>query len=238
MLYLCINQKKIIMKNFTILLLIIMVLNRANGQMCKNYKFFQSGSEIEMSHFDKKNKLTSVSISKVKNITSLPNGYESSMESVMKDEKGKEVFSGDLKIKCENDILALSMKNMIPGDQLAGLKDMEMKINETFIDYPASLNETAMLKDGNFSAEIYSGNMKIMTMKFEILNRKVVGKENVSTKAGNFDCVKITYTSKIKMVFNISYEVTEWFSPSLGVIKTETSNKGKIIGTSILTSLK
>jgi hypothetical protein len=60
--------------------------------------------------------------------------------------------------------------------------------------------------------------------------RKVEGRESVTTPAGTWNCFKITYHSKMifKMGIGIpmNMDVTEWWAPGFGVVKTE-SDSGK-----------
>ncbi len=68
------------------------------------------------------------------------------------------------------------------------------------------------------------------TVSVSITDRKVAGKETVTTSAGTWECYKITYKSKITMKIGIGIpikmDVTEWYAPGFGVVKTE-SNGGK-----------
>ena len=73
-------------------------------------------------------------------------------------------------------------------------------------------------------------------MSVEITNRKVEGKESITTAAGTWDCFKISYHSKVlvKIIVGIpmNSNVTEWYAPGFGVVKTE-SNGGWTAITSI-----
>jgi hypothetical protein len=66
--------------------------------------------------------------------------------------------------------------------------------------------------------------------------RKVTGKESLTTPAGTWDCFTITYHSKMifKMGIGIpmNSDVTEWYAPGFGVVKTE-SNGGSTLITSV-----
>jgi hypothetical protein len=57
----------------------------------------------------------------------------------------------------------------------------------------------------------------------------VQGKESITTPAGTWDCFKITYHSKVVIKIGIGIpanaDVTEWYAPGFGVVKTE-SNSG------------
>jgi hypothetical protein len=78
----------------------------------------------------------------------------------------------------------------------------------------------------------------------DIINRKVEAAEAVSTSAGSFDCLKITYDATIKvktMGIGIPFhmKVIEWYAPKIGrFVKSETHNKSyKLMGTTTLESI-
>lgn len=68
--------------------------------------------------------------------------------------------------------------------------------------------------------------------------------EKITTPAGSWDAYKITYNGLFRMQMAgigipMNMQVTEWFVPGFGVVKTETYSKnGKLMGSSLLTSLK
>jgi hypothetical protein len=79
-------------------------------------------------------------------------------------------------------------------------------------------------------------------MTVTITDRKVVGKESVTTPAGTFDCFKITSNStiKTKTVVGITMEFSaiEWLAPKAAIVKSESYKKGKLQGYTLLTKLK
>ena len=59
------------------------------------------------------------------------------------------------------------------------------------------------------------------------------GKESITTPAGTWNTYKITYHNKVTMKIGIgipmNMDVTEWYAPGFGVVKTEASgNKMEI----------
>ena len=75
-----------------------------------------------------------------------------------------------------------------------------------------------------------------MKMEFNITDRKVEGKEMVTTPAGTFDCYKISYNTRLKMLINMTYINVEYLSENYGVVRTETyKSKGNLVGYSLIT---
>lgn len=52
------------------------------------------------------------------------------------------------------------------------------------------------------------------------------GTETISTPAGKFDCVKVTYSMKVKFfMFSDESQVTEWYAKGVGLVKHEESSR-------------
>ena len=102
-----------------------------------------------------------------------------------------------------------------------------------YLEYPPQLSVGEHLKDGKFHNDRNNG-QGVQLVDMNLTERKVEGKESITTPAGTWDCFKITYKSKITvktmgigMPFNI--EGTEWFAPRFGIVKTESKNGGTAI---------
>jgi hypothetical protein len=71
----------------------------------------------------------------------------------------------------------------------------------------------------------------------DMTNRKVAGNESVTTPADAWSCNKITYHSKMNFKlligFNMNSDVTEWYAPAFGVVRTVSEN-----GTTEITAIK
>lgn len=71
-----------------------------------------------------------------------------------------------------------------------------------------------------------------------VYDRKVLGQESVTTNAGTWNCVKISYKCKVSFKTgpfptNLNIEGTEWYAPGVGIIKTQSDH-----GSTAITSIK
>ena len=221
-------------KMFVLLISILIYQNAGNAQNC-GYLLLTNNAEVEMSMFDKKNEPSGKVVYKVLS----SNGKEAKVSSKVFSEKGKEIGGGEGTYKCDGNNFSFEMKAMLPGDQAKAMnmKDMEVKTNNATIDYPSNMSVGTTLPDNEFTADTYSGTMKLMGMSFKVNNRKVEGKESITTPAGTFDCFKITSNQDIKAIFNINMQMTEWFSPNVGVVKTEAYRKGALVSSTLITKI-
>jgi hypothetical protein len=135
----------------------------------------------------------------------------------------------------------IDMKMSLPN--LPQLQDMKMESDgNAFLNYPANLKEGQSLPDGAFEMSGNANGMD-MSLQYKVSDRKVAGKEKVTTAGGSWDCYKITYNMSLSMKMmgmNIPMEMVaaEWFAPGFGVVKTETSKDGKLAGHMEITHVK
>ena len=67
-----------------------------------------------------------------------------------------------------------------------------------------------------------------------------MGNERISTTAGKFDCIKISYMRRTKVVLKSTNErVVEWYAKGVGLVKSETYDmKGRVAGKTLLVKIK
>ncbi len=152
------------------------------------------------------------------------NGISAVIHTSLSDKDGKVIHHGTSKIKCNGGLLMMDMNLFLPHQQLEQFNQAHAKVKEAFLEYPPNLNTKSVLKDGFFRLEIDNNGIK-QILKMEILNRKVKPSENVTTPAGVWNCIPITYQVKLNIQTGpinipVNYEVTEWFAPEFGIIKT------------------
>lgn len=223
------------MKKLLLLISFIPFLHKtSNAQTC-GYLLLKNNAEVEMSMFDKKGNPSGKVVYKVLS----SNGTEAKVNSRVLNEKGKELTNAEGTYKCDGGNFSVDMKAMLPGDQAKSMnmKDMEVKTNSATLYYPTILTVGSKLPDNEFTADTYTGGMKIMSMGLKVTDRKVESKESLTTPAGTFECYKITSNQSIKSIFNFSMQTIEWFAPNVGVIKTEVYRKGDLTSTTMITKI-
>jgi hypothetical protein len=218
----------------TYLLSITVVLSAQN---CENFYYLQANKTVEMTIYGKNDKITGVQTYKVSDVKKNGNSIDATINSEMVNDKGKSLAKSVIKASCAGGILKMDMTMFVPSAQQQQLKNIDASSNAVYLEYPASMKAGDALPDGFFSMDMKQESGLVMTLAVEITNRKAEGKENINTSAGNWECFKITSNQKITtkisgIGFPIKLEVTEWFAPGFGVVKTE-SKYGKTEITSI-----
>jgi hypothetical protein len=153
------------------------------------------------------------------------------------DTKGKSITKATNNVKCVNGVMQMDMKVFIPAGQQEQMKSGTANASDVYLEYPATMNVGDQLKDGQMNMDYESASGLKSSIEVSITERKVEGKESVSTPAGTWECYKITSNNKIisriaGIGIPIKMNVTEWYAPGFGIVKTE-SKTGKTEITSI-----
>jgi len=225
-----------VMKKISFLFLIFIAFS-AFSQDCGDYYYFQNNKTIEISIANKKGKETGKLVYTISDVTKKGSATVSTIHSEMFDKNGKSTSKATNNLQCDNGIVMMDMKMFIPSAQMEQMGEMSATGSTNYLEYPSSMKEGDALKDASFSMDFKSTSGINSHISMDMTNRKVAGKESVTTSAGTWDCYKITYHSK--MIFKIgigipmNFDVTEWFAPGFGVVKTESNG-----GTTQVTAIK
>jgi len=220
------------MKSFLILSLILFA-QLAWSQDCKNYFFLQNNKTVEMTIYNKKGEANGKQIYKVTDVKENGGSTTAAVSSEMFDKKEKSIAKGNSQITCNGGVMMVDMKMMLPQQQSEQFSKADAKAQNVYIEYPAKINVGDNLKDGVMDMDIDNNGMK-QSLHMEVTNRKVEGKESVTTTAGTWDCYKITYKSKLNVKtvgigIPMTFDGTEWYAPGFGVVKTESKYGGTAI---------
>ena len=234
------------MKSLIISVTALVIFISGAAQNCAGY-YYLTNSEVEMTTYDKKAKESGKIVYTISGVNKNGNETTASFLSEMKDEKGKSLSKGAGKYKCSNGSLFIDAKVAMPQEQMAAYKEMDVKADEVFIEYPASLAAGQSLKDVSLKMEVINKGTVFSVITLDQTNRKVEGKESVTSPAGTWECWKITYDGRFRSTIGgpsgigvpVNFKSTEWFAPGFGIVKTETYNKNdKLMGSTLITATK
>lgn len=155
-------------------------------------------------------------------------------ESFDKKNNSKMVYS--FTSKCDGKGFYIDMKSFLSGMDVKNLG--EFKIESSELQIPSVVVAGQKLNDGWLTLTM-EGPVS-MTMKTTITNRVVDGFEDVTTPAGTYKCVKISYETNSEVMFmKTKTKVVEWYALNIGLVRSETYNdKGKMLGFNVLSSIK
>ena len=203
------------------------------SQNCNTYYFLQNNKTIEMTIYNKKGEENGKQVYMVSKVETSGDNVTATLNSEFFDKKGKSTIKAVNEIKCSGGVMMMDMKMSMPQAQSSQFKDPNATATNVYIEYPPGMKEGDNLKDAAMKIDIDNNGMK-QTVDMQVINRKVQGKETITTTAGTWDCYKITNTTKMKIKtmgigVPVNTDVTEWFAPGFGVVKTEAKGGGTAI---------
>jgi hypothetical protein len=215
------------------------------AQDCAGYYYMQGNKTIEMTMYKNNGDEHGKRITKISGVATSGSTMTSVATTEVLDKKGKTVSTGTNKMECTGGVFKCDIKVNIPESQQKQIDrtDGAAKADNVYVEYPASMKVGDVLKDAvmhmDMTTNTNNGSRGIdETVDMSITNRKVVAKESVTSPAGTWECFKITATSRIQIKmagigFPMTFDITEWFVPGFGIVKTESK-----YGTTLITSIK
>ncbi len=206
---------------------------------CGGYYSMDKGTSYELTSYDKKNKPTTISRTKIIEATAVSGGQKATCNTIVTDPKGEEIANADYSIKCSKNEVSMDFSTLM-GKTMAARFGSNAKADITGTDLiiPNNLSTGQTLPDSTMNMKVEIG---AMNMNFDIntFNRKVEGNEKLTTPAGTFDCVVISSETKIKTIMSNSFKSKTWYAKGVGMVQQENySNKGTIESKEILTAFK
>lgn len=219
-------------KLYTLLFIVTVAFGGCFGQ-CNPYFDMEEGGKWEITSYNGKGKFQGRQMTEIKKLETDAEGWDATLAMQLYDKKDKEVYNKDIEMSCNGGTVVLDMTRLIPDEQLQTFKDMNMQVDMDNIEIPQNLEAGMTLDDGSVTI---SGDIP-MKMTVVITDRKVEGKETITTPAGTFECFKITYSVATKMLMNINSTGVDYIAKGVGMVRNETYNKsGKLVSYSELTS--
>lgn len=200
------------------------------AQNCMNYYLLQNNKTIEMTIYNKKGDPTGKQVYSVSGLSTSGGATTATIKSEMFDKKGKTIATSTNNIKCSGGVMMMNMKMMLPQQQQEQLGKTEATAESVYVEYPANMNVGDNLKDASFSMDATMNGMQ-QNWTMNITDRKVEGKEKITTTAGSWDCYKISYKARMAIKtlgigIPINMSGTEWFAPGFGVVKSQSNYGG------------
>ncbi len=227
-----------LMKKSLLLLLVLLLTQSVQAQNCSPYFAFPKGQKFELTNYDKKDKVSAVTKYEVLDVKAISDGTAFVVETATYDLKGSLLAKGEANAKCVGGIFYTDVRN-ISSDMMPRSANVTVDITGDQLMYPAQLAPGDKLKDATFTAKTAMGGMNLMTLTANIVDRKVAGMETVTTPAGSFECVKITYTINMRLMGNRTISAVEYLAQGVGVVKSEQlDDKGRKLSSTLLTKLE
>ncbi len=222
----------------TLVLVTFFLTSIGFSQNCSKFYPFSEGTTMEITSYGKNQKVAATIDYIVKGVSIVSGNETATMNTVIKDKKGKPIMETDYEMICSNDLVSIDFKSMMSPQLMNQFKDMETEVSGTNLNLPNSLSVGQTLPDASIEIKINMSGIK-MDIATNMTNREVIGEEAITTPAGTFDCYVITYSMEVAMSMGVnqSSSAKQWISEGVGMVKQEDYNKkGKITSSSLLTA--
>ena len=225
------------------------------AQDCTQYVYMQKNKTIEMTAFNDKGVVSFKTISKVSDVNTSNGVTTANVVTEGYDKNGKLMNTSNATYKCDGGVMMMDMNfNSPQSSAQQSQQDTKVNfklINKSYMEYPAGMQVGDHLKDATTQMETDMNNGMTGVTTVQITDREVVGKETVTTTAGNWDCFKITYKTTSSTTFKGAHadtinsamsamdkiraklgkfgpkmpsntsESTVWYSPGFGMVKIQ-----------------
>ena len=229
------------MKKLFVLFIVIFSIS-SYAQQCDTYLLINEGSSFEYTNYDRKGKAITVANHLAKSVSEAAGVYTSMIGLDVKDLKKGDQFTMEYKVGCEDGILSIDMSRFFDSAKLMQYEgaDFDISIEGDVLTFPKNMNAGDELDNGSIIIKVVKDNFTLVTMTMDVLNRKVLANESITTEAGTFDCQKVAYDFESKVgIIKVRGSAQEWYHKDRLLIKSESYNKkGKLLGSTALTSIK
>ncbi len=212
------------------------------AQECNAVLFMKKGAILDYTDYNKNGKKKSTTRHETIDISGTGNTIDAIIEATVNDKKNKTPFSTQYKANCNNGLFSVDMLRFFSLDKLSeqNQENLKLEIDGDVLEFPTNSDIGDQLDDGYISIKLNNQGFTLITMTFNILNRKIVGEETITTPAGSFKCQKVTFDFKSKFgIIKINGSGVEWYHDNVVVVRSESYNKkGKLIGYHELTGIR
>ncbi len=215
-----------------ILLLSIPVVQ---SQDCSKYYPLTSNTEFQITSYDKRDRVNAIIDYKVQEVAPFETGEKATVLSSVKDKNGDLIVENNVDMTCVDGVVSMDFRSMISPQLFKQYEGMEIEMTGTNLDFPNSLAEGDELPDADVLMKINMGGIN-MNMNLKVSNRKVIGRETITTPAGTFDCYIISYDNEVDMGLRKVNSAKQWIAEGVGMVKQEDYKRnGTIVSKSVLT---
>lgn len=226
------------MKKLGVIIISIFVYHLSPAQ-CNSFYPIKEGIRYEYDHLDKKDKVTLRTVNTFKNVSGSGSDMKATMvQEIIDAKKNESMGTSESEWICENGILHFTMNSMsmMEGGQAEGMK---VEVTGDKMDIPSNLQVGQTLQDMKYNIKMSMSGMNIMNRDFSVRDRKVEKEESVTTPAGTFQCMKLTFTtSSEKGIGSGTIKSAMWIAKNIGMVKTENyKDDGKVNSKQVLTKV-
>ncbi len=205
----------------------LLAISGLKAQNCFKYFPTKEGTTLEYTYYDSQDKVTAISEQTVIEKKTENGKQIITYQVVNKPVDTDTTYTRTFDIICDKDgKINIDLSAMMPNT----LNGMQLEVEGGMLDFPRNPTVGQELEGSTMIIKMLSEGKLIATANSDITNRKVEAIDDVTTPAGTFHCIVISYEQTITLGFiKNTAKIKEWYSENYGLIKAESYNKkGKL----------
>ncbi len=191
---------------------------------------FEEGISFQRTYYDATGQITAISNAGIDSIAKMGHFYRAFIRDTMLDDKNKEIGRRIFTVDCTDDVIHLSANQLLNPCMTEAYQSMDMAISGEGIRIPHRLVAGSELPKGGNRIDVTSEGLEIVTLNFEIVDRKVEAREHITTPAGKFECFRIRETVQFQTMFlTRTYTTLGWYAKKVGLVRQETYDQKGVL---------
>ena len=141
------------------------------------------------------------------------------------------VYRGKYEVVCTAEGLQQDLLSKLTPDMLESLSGLDLRTEESGWLLPLGLEPGDSIPQSYSHISGYNGEAKIIDLDLAIGPVIILAQEDLSTPAGGFGCVAMTYELWVTQLIRKRFRLRDWFSPGIGIIRREVfDRRGRFFG--------
>lgn len=217
------------------------------GGKCASLYVFQEGAVVENASYDENGKETSRQTSNVLKVSNEGGSLSSEVQMKTSGADSNNVFTG--KYRCDGKNLYVDLSSLF-----ANMESQGATMQGDAVVFPIDLTDGQVLPEASYNFKVDAQGQQMKTT-VSIKDRKVEGRESITTPAGTFNCYKITANLDAEIDFPGMDEKTKqmlksmkssmpkqrvamYFDPNVSIVRVEMFSNDKLQNRSEIISIK
>jgi hypothetical protein len=223
----------------------LVTADNASTGNCGSLILFKKGAVIEGTSYDANGKQTHQETTTVTDVSEEGGVLIATSSSLTNGAAGEKTIN--LVYKCDGTNLFMDINAMLAN--FAGMGKIKGDVKP--VQFPINISEGQTLPEASYTISMDRGATK-MDITSTIKNRTVGAKEKITTTAGTWDCYKVNndlesdvqgLDEETKKIMDAVKDKTKmsmvmWYTPELGVVRTDMYINGKLNSRSDITAIK
>ncbi len=144
---------------------------------------------------------------------------------------GDNVYQGDYFVRCTDIGLYQDLLSKLTPDMLQSLNGLTIKTGEHGWILPHGLKAGDYIPQSYSHIAGFNDGTKIIDLDIAIGPVNIHEREDLTTPAGGFPCVTMSYELWITQMIRKRFRLRDWFAPGVGIIRREIfDRKGQFYG--------